>query len=255
MARTTSTAGPPSVSVVVTTYNYAAYLPQALDSVLAQRFQDLEIIVVDDGSADETPEVMRRYVTHPRLRYVRRPNGGQASAKNLGVRLAVGEYVAFLDADDVWTPDKLEKQIPLFASRPELGIVYSRCRRIDRHGEALGEPDLPLSRGRVTRQLFIENFIPFSSSVVRRTCFATVGMFDERLPMAIDYDLWLKMSLRYEVEYCDEILVLYRTGHGHMSDHVDLRLRCASFVARRFVEEHPGAIDRPTLKADRKSVV
>lgn len=243
--------GGPPVSVVVTTYNYAAYLPQAIDSVLAQQYDEYEVIVVDDGSTDDTADVVRRYLGHPQVRYVRRPNGGQASAKNLGVRLAVGEYVAFLDADDVWRPDKLRKQIPLFASRPDVGIVFARCVRIDKTGVPRGEPGLPLHRGWVTRQLFIENFIPFSSSVVRRECFTRVGMFDERLAMAIDYDLWLKVSLRYQVDYCDEILVLYRTGHGHMSENVEKRLECASFVARRFMHEHREAIDRRTRREDR----
>lgn len=238
------------VSVVIPVFNEAATIRDIVQKVRAIRLEK-EIIVVDDGSTDDTSNVVKRYLAHRRLRYVRQPNGGQASAKNLGVRLAAGEYVAFLDADDVWTPDKLEKQMPLFASRPEVGIVFARSMRIDRDGEPRGEPGLRLQRGRVTRQLFVENFIPFSSSVVRRRCFDTVGMFDERLAMAIDYDLWLKVSLRYQVDYCDEVLVRYRTGHGHMSDDVDTRIRCASLVARRFVREHPDAIDRTTLMEDR----
>src|SRR5262249_20149858 len=116
----------PAVSVVVATFNYGRYLAGALDSALAQTTSDLEIIVVDDGSTDETQLVIKPYLENPRIRYHGTDHRGQPAAKNVGVRLARASLVAFLDADDLWLPTKLEKQLALFSADPALAVVYSR---------------------------------------------------------------------------------------------------------------------------------
>src|SRR5215831_9468158 len=113
----------PIVSVVIPTYNNARFLPEALDSLLGQTYRDFELIVVDDGSTDDTLEVLKPY--RHLIRYVRKENGGPASARNLGIRHASGELIAFQDADDIWLPDKLQLQVDYLREHPEVGLVFS----------------------------------------------------------------------------------------------------------------------------------
>lgn len=238
----------PAVSVVLATYNYGRYLAGALDSALGQTLDDLEIIVIDDGSTDETQEVMAPYLANRRVRYFGTNHGGQPAAKNAGIRLARAPLISFLDADDLWLPTKLEKQAALFAGDPGLGVVYSRRRLMDEQGRHLhfSQPTLP--RGNVLEAMFRQNFICFSSAVVRRTVFDQVGLFDTKLALAIDYDLWLRIAQRYPFDFVDEPLVMYRTGHASLSRRTEERLMTAAGIMARFLDEHGGrsALD-PTL--------
>src|SRR5436309_555737 len=130
----TNTSDDPAVSVVIATYNYAHFLGQAIDSALAQTFRDFEIIVIDDASTDDTPEVMGSYAGRGRVRYYRIDHSGATRAKNEGMRRARGRYVALLDSDDLWHPEKLERQLELFRQAPDLGVVYTRRQIIDPAG-------------------------------------------------------------------------------------------------------------------------
>jgi glycosyltransferase involved in cell wall biosynthesis len=241
------------VSVVVTCYNYARYLPEAVGSVLDQTYGDLEVVLVDDGSTDETPQVVTQWRDEPRLRYVRQDNAGQASAKNLGIRLAREPLVAFLDADDRWDPTKLARQVPLFA-RPEVGVVYSRGLLLD----AAGATRLPARAswertpraGRVTEYLLYDNMVPFSSAVVRRSLLQEVGGFDEQLAMAIDWDLWLRLSRHCEFAWVDEPLLHYRIGHGdQMSRQALVRLECCERILARFLAQHGAELRQADVRA------
>ena len=227
----------PTVSVVIATYNYGRFLSEAIDSVLAQTFKDFEVIVVDDGSTDNTSEVILIYLSRHNFHYIKKENGGQASAKNRGIDESKGEFIAFLDADDVWFPTKLERQMPLF-SDPRVGVVYSKRVLIDLYGNERPFEHPKLYRGPVLDQIFINNFVCFSSAIVKRQCFEKVGKFDESLPMSIDYDLWLRMALHYHFDYVDAHLVMYRVGHGQMSDQLEKRFYYAWRIASRFIEEN-----------------
>src|SRR5215469_3696643 len=125
------------VTVIVPTYNMAHYLPQSVQSALGQSYANLEVQIVDDGSTDETAAVVRRWERDPRVRVHRQVNSGLSAARNSGISLARGEFVALLDADDVWMPDKLARQMPLFRGQPEVGVVYSDYQMVDDSGEAL----------------------------------------------------------------------------------------------------------------------
>jgi glycosyltransferase involved in cell wall biosynthesis len=231
----------PAVSVVIATYNYGRYLGGALDSVLAQTCRDLEVIVIDDGSTDRTPEVVRRYLRDARVRYYRTDHVGQPKAKNTGIRLARGPLVAFLDADDVWLPAKLERQLALFRQDRALGVAYTRRLVIDEHGREVEYEHPVMHRGKILDALFRSNrFVCFSSAVVRRDVLDDIGLFDESLPLAIDYDLWLRMGLRYRFDYLDTPLVQYRTGHANLSRRAEERLRAVSRIMERFLEEQGG---------------
>ena len=236
------------VSVVVATYNMGRFLPEALESVLRQTYAPFEIHVVDDGSTDGTPEFVRPFLHVPGLTYHRQPNQGQASAKNVGVRAATGDLIAFLDADDLWTPGKLELQVSAFERRPDVGVVHSNFAYIDEEGAILGSPKRRYYDGWIAGRLLVENFVNGMSSVVRRECFNVVGLFDESLPMAIDYDLWLRISAKYQFLFVDEVTYLYRKWAGQMSHNYRRRLQCAIAVMERFLAEHPGLVDRRTVR-------
>jgi glycosyltransferase involved in cell wall biosynthesis len=223
----------PSVSVVIPVYNGAAYLEQALASILRQNVGDVEIVVVDDGSTDDTPRVLDGY--RGRIMALRQANGGMASARTRGIRAARGELVAFVDADDYWLDDKLAPQLSVFARRPDVGLVYSNA--LFQQGNRLLPQTLfdiySPHRGRVFDKLLIASFIPVASVVVRRQCLDAVGLFDERLIICADYDLWLRLAARYDVDYVDAPLVVYRRHDGNITHNVEHALREAIGITRR----------------------
>jgi glycosyltransferase involved in cell wall biosynthesis len=224
---------PPAVSVVMAAKNYARFLPAAVESVRAQTFADWELLVIDDGSSDHTPEAARPFLADPRIRYFRSDKLGQPRAKNLGIGLSRGPFVAFLDADDAWRPAKLEKQLAIFRDRPAVGVVFCRRSLINELGEPLATPQAAPPRGRVLDAMFVQNFVCFSSVVVRREVFAHVGRFDPLWDLAIDYDLWLRVAAHHEFDYIDEELVLYRTGHGNLSKKLSDRVATAMSIMHR----------------------
>lgn len=236
----------PAVSVVVTTFNYGRYIEEALKSALDQSFRDLEIIVVDDGSTDDTANRTQPFLADKRLTYCRREHEGQAAAKNFGISKARAPVIAFLDADDRWLPRKLELQMQLLTKGQSLGVVYSRRLLMNESGHEIfyRQPDLP--RGRVVQDMFCDNFICFSSSVVRRCVFERIGAFDNSLNLAVDYDLWLRAARRFDFDYIDEPLVYYRTGHANLSSRIEERLSVVQFIMNRFLNDQGGKREIPS---------
>jgi glycosyltransferase involved in cell wall biosynthesis len=231
----------PLVSVVIASYNMGQYLAVSLRSALDQTYRDIEVVVVDDGSTDDTQDVIKPFLGDTRLRYVHQSNGGQAYAKNRGIREATGEFVAFLDADDIWLPRKLETQMPLFLAQ-DVGVVFCRSVEIDAQGAQLRLLDFPLYRGSISGQLLIFNFIGFSTSVVRKRCFERLGAFRQDLGMGIDYDLWLRFSAHYTFDFVDAQLVRYRVWPGQMSSNVERRYMNGIKIMEKFLAEHPDAV-------------
>jgi glycosyltransferase involved in cell wall biosynthesis len=236
----------PLVSVVIATYNMADFLPLAIQSVIAQTYQNIEVLIVDDGSTDGSADAVAPFLADPRVRYQKQGNGGQAVAKNRGIRESKGDYVAFLDADDLWTPDKLEAQIPLFSASEAVGIVYSAFAYIDERGNQLPRVSGRLYRGCVCGPLLISNFVGFGTSVVKRDCFERLGLFKESLQMGIDYDLWLRFSTRYEFDYVSRPLLYYREWPGQMSRNWRSRYLSGIEIMKNFLHEFPGAVDERT---------
>jgi len=237
----------PLVSVVIATYNMANYLPLAVRSVLTQTYKNLELLVVDDGSTDDTLESIKPLLNDPRVRYITQENKGQAAAKNFGIRESNGEYIAFLDADDLWVPEKLDLQIPLFLSSKTLGVVYAKLLYIDETGNKLGKVDnYGLYRGKICNPLFIRNFIRFGTTVVKRECFEHLGTFKENIRMGIDYDLWLRFSTQYEFDYVNRPLLYYRIWSGQMSNNCRERYLTGIEIMKYFLLEYPGVVDKKT---------
>jgi glycosyltransferase involved in cell wall biosynthesis len=222
----------PGVSVVIATRNYGRYLAGAIRSVLEQTWRDLEIVIVDDGSTDDTPAVVRPFLADSRVRYYRTDGLGQSPAKNLGIQLSQAPLIAFLDGDDEWLPPKLERQLPLFGD-PAVGVVYSRRLLMNEEGRDLTAPQTAAARGRIYNDLLATNPVCFSSVVVRRTVFETVGLFDPGLQLAIDYDLWLRVAQHFDFDYVDDPQVRYRTGHANLSSRIVERLQTVLAILRR----------------------
>jgi glycosyltransferase involved in cell wall biosynthesis len=221
----------------------AQYLPAAVDSVLAQQdWSNLEVVVVDDGSQDDTEQHMIRFEDDRRVRYIRTENRGQPRAKNRGISEAKGEFLAFCDADDIWEPTKLAKQMPEFQD-PDVGVVYSEVAYIDDAGNGLPkEPSTDRESGWVTSHLVIRNFVPFGTAVMRGTCIERQGAFDEGLPMGIDWDLWLRLSVAWKFIYVPEVTYLYRIWPGQMSKNYRGRYANAFKILEKFLKANPGVV-------------
>lgn len=225
----------PAVSVVMAAKNYASFLPEAIDSLLAQTFADWELVIVDDGSIDATPAVVRPYLADLRIRYFRSDVLGQSRAKNLGIGFSCGEFIAFLDADDAWFPTKLAEQVELLRSHPAVGVTYTQRELIDETGKSLGFRTETLPGGWVLPQIFLQNFVCFSSAMVRREVFDSVGVFDPALDLSIDYDLWLRAAAHFEFRPIQKVLVKYRTGHGNLSKKLADRVATAIGIMNQAV--------------------
>jgi glycosyltransferase involved in cell wall biosynthesis len=199
------------VSVIIPTYNRAAFVKEAVDSVLDQSFRDWDLTVVDDGSNDKTQGILAPYADI--LRYERTAHRGVSAARNEGVRLTRGEWIAFLDSDDLWLPRKLERQIQSLRDSRWTPVCYTdeiwirngkRVNQRARHGKHSGwifEQCLPLC------------IISPSSALIRRDLLEEVGGFDEGLPACEDYDLWLRVTARHPVLFLAEKLIVKRGGH------------------------------------------
>jgi len=204
----------PQVSVIIPTYNRAQYVCEAIDSVLAQTYRDLEIIVVDDGSTDNTREVLGKY--DDQVRYIYRENGGPSAARNTGLGHARGEYIAFLDSDDLFLPGKLEVQLKGFDQFPKVGMVYSKS--LPFHSTFNIADRCLDSVGHITFQIhdIFEDMLLLRKGpntiepLVRRDCFSQVGNFDEQLVVGEDSNMWLRVIAHYPVAFANTIVARYR---------------------------------------------
>ena len=202
----------PSVSVVIPTYNRSEFLRESVGSVLAQTFCDLELIVVDDGSSDDTYEVISSF-SDPRIHYEYQENCGVSSARNLGVSRSCTPYLAFLDSDDVWLPDKLERQLSFFGERTDISICQTEEVWV-RNGHRVN----PKQKHAKHSGWIFEDCLPLcivspSAVMFRREAFDALAGFDESFPACEDYDLWLRAALRYEIHTLSEPLIIKRGGH------------------------------------------
>ena len=201
----------PKVSVIIPTYNRGWILREAIDSVLAQDYTDYELIVVDDGSTDNTREILDSYGRD--IIVLQQPNKGVSAARNRGIAESRAQLVALLDSDDIWLPQKLTRQVAFFKSNPDAlicqteetwvrnGVRVNPKKRHHKFSGMIFEPSLALC------------LVSPSAVMIRKTLFDTVGLFDESLPACEDYDLWLRVSCRYPVFLIDEPLIIKHGGH------------------------------------------
>jgi glycosyltransferase involved in cell wall biosynthesis len=214
----------PLVTVIIPAYNYARYLPQAIGSVLSQTCPDFELVIVDDGSTDNTAEVVKPFLkADPRVRYTYQNNAGLSAARNTGIRQARTPFLAFLDADDEWEPAFLERCLETLRGLPEsFGLVGCRHVPIDvlgKQGE-YSRRDTRGSREISQRELILKN--RFSPAVLaKRSAFDQAGGFEETLKSSEDRDMWIRIASQMRVFYLDEPLVLKRAHTLNMSSHSD----------------------------------
>lgn len=207
----------PVISVVVPAYNAEATLLDTIDSIRRQTFQDFELIVIDDGSTDGT---LRRVqsVHDPRLRVFSYPNGGLPAARNHGIEKSRGEFMTFIDADDLWTPDKLERQLQALRRHPEAALAYSWTAFIDQRGEFLFAKEPSHFQGDVYAELLRGFFVASGSNIlVRQRCVDAVGRFDTTLEAAQDWDFCLRVAARWPFVVVPRYQILYRIWEGAMS--------------------------------------
>lgn len=225
----------PTVSVVIPTHNRAPLVAGAIKSVLGQTFQDFEIVVVDDASQDDTPEVVAGF-QDCRIRYLRNAvSRGDAGARNVGIRSSTAPYIAFLDDDDEWMPEKLAQQIEKFEqSLGEVGAVYAGCLTIDdASGKILGVV-LPDKRGDLRDEIFVRNHVTTSSVMIRRECFEQLGLFDENIPYCSDYDMWIRISEKFHFECIRTPLVRYRVHQNKLSMNFGKVIRGQEILLRKY---------------------
>jgi glycosyltransferase involved in cell wall biosynthesis len=225
----------PLVSVVIPAFNARHWISNAIDSVLTQTHQPVETIVVDDGSTDDTAAfVTSRYAD---ILLIRQPNRGLSAARNAGLAAARGEFVQFLDADDVLLPAKLERQLALLQPRPELAGVYCDFEYLECDGRRAGSGFAEVPAGGVLRSLLRRNFIVAHAPLLRTEVVRAHGGFDEGLSACEDYDLWLRLAAAgREFHGTDDVLVLYRRTPGSMSGDVRRQAQQTLKVLRRVPE-------------------
>lgn len=264
----------PLVSVIIPAYNAEKFIADALESVFAQTYRPLEIIVIDDGSTDETVKIVKNYQTsftgkfsetsktnETNLIYIYQQNSGPSKARNTGINAAKGEYIAFLDADDIWTKDKLEKQIHLFNKDQTIDIVFSNVKKTKvKNGKT--ETFVMFNRHNLDKTFFgheylvlnpVEkllkiNFMLTPSVIIKKTCFKEGFFFNEKRHYVEDWELWLKMSLYFTFGYVNDVCVhKIERGDGLSSNKLDMYLSTMD-IMESFIENNKIEIDKLNLK-------
>ena len=203
----------PNVSAIIPAFNAERFVGEAILSVLGQTYQDFEITVIDDGSTDLTEEAVRAFDKEERLKYVRQSNRGPSAARNAGLKVSSGRLIAFLDADDVWLPGKLEAQVQALSSSPQPSVVYSDFGLIDDEGRPLPRTWMRgPSHDSLAADLMFGNVIAGSASSVLlpKEFFRSVGVFDEELWTCEDQDMWRRLAMVYGFLFLEAVHVLVR---------------------------------------------
>lgn len=235
----------PAVSIVIATYNRAHLLPATLDSILGQTFKDFEIILVDDGSTDNTPEVMAPYAAH--VRYIHQKNRGPSAARNLGVSKATGGWIAFQDSDDLCAPAHLQTLYGYAKNRPGCGMVFA-------NGAYLGSREhnrntiIPASKSRELAKrgiriedIFDKSIVRLQAALISKAAYDAVGGHDESLRICMDLDLSFRLLMKYPIAYIDEVVFLYRKHEGNIGRNEELRLTENIRVIEKLLQNYPAA--------------
>jgi glycosyltransferase involved in cell wall biosynthesis len=227
------------VTALIPTYNYGRFVTQAVESALAQTYPHLEIIVVDDGSSDDTRQQLARY--SDRIRYIYQDNQSVAAARNTGIQAARGDLIAFLDADDLWHPHKLDVQVRYLADHPAVRLLaVDRLADGVQHWPPLQDLAQPKAHAISVEELVLRPYFAPSGVLVRKECFDTVGFFDTSLRNAEDYDMWIRIACRFPVVKLEVPLWWYRV-HGANKSHVPARQEAAALtiLKKTFAQNSP----------------
>ncbi|UUA71389.1 glycosyltransferase family 2 protein [Cellvibrio sp. QJXJ] len=238
------------ISIITPTYNREAFLPAAIESVLAQSYKEFELIIVDDGSTDNSRELINAYADKdPRVKYLYQENQRQSVARNYALSIAKGDFICFLDSDNYWPHDKLEKSLKAFEQHPEADIVYGDCITIDEQGNELHRNNMRRYSGNIAALLLKDNFVSMNTTMTRRKCFNEMGGMSGKRRVADDYDLWLKFSSRYRFQYIPEFLAYYRVMENQISSNKKLRFETNEKIILDFLAAYPDAVSEQEKKA------
>ena len=240
--------GNPTVSVIMAAYNHAGYIAQAITSVLSQSWHDLELIVIDDGSTDRTREVVAAFADP--VRYIYQENQGQGGARNTGIAHARGEFVSFLDDDDLWLPGCLETVVAVLRSRPEVGALYASCQVIDGAGNRLPQiMSRVVEPGEMYATLVEGGWFPPLVVTVRKSVLDDVGPLDLSLRGTDDWELWLRVASKHVFVGISDVVALYRMHGGGLSANTEHMLHDKiKAIAKHFGPEEGDPSTWPAIR-------
>ncbi|MFB2882319.1 glycosyltransferase [Floridanema aerugineum] len=232
----------PTISVIIPVYNGEKTIQQTIESVINQTFTDFEIIIINDGSKDSTLDIIST-IQDPRIKVFSYANAGLSASRNRGLSLASGEFISFLDADDCWTPDKLQAQLEALQANPEAAVAYSWTDYIDEYGQVLRSGTRISVSGNVYEKLLVRNFLENgSNALIRRQALTEVGNFDESLTAAEDWDMYVRLASRYHFVVVRSPQILYRVSTSSMSTNVAKQEAASLQVIERAFNQAPESL-------------
>jgi glycosyltransferase involved in cell wall biosynthesis len=205
-----------TVSIILTCYNGQNWIKETIESVIEQTFEDFQLIIVNDGSIDDSEKIIKPFLFDPRITYFYQPNRGIPGARNAGLNRAIGKYICILDQDDLWLNNKLERQVHYLNRHPQSGMVYANAYHIDEDGNIFGlrnPPDTGDQKKTIEKLIVKGNFMPIVTAMIRRKCFDQVGFFDEQLYGCDDYDFWLRLASQFDFGFIKAPLAKLRYHH------------------------------------------
>jgi len=232
----------PIISVILPVYNGEKTIKETVRSVLSQTFSEFELIIINDGSADSTVDIVSS-IEDERIKVFSYPNAGQPASRNRGIAQAQGDYIAFIDADDLWTADKLEAQYKALQDNPQAALAYSWTDWIDESGELLKRGSYITESGDVLSKLLLNDFVANGSNpLIRRQALLDVGGFDESLSNAHDWEMWLRLAMRYPFVAVPSPQVLYRKSTSSMSANIWGMERSSIQVIEKALNQAPASL-------------
>ena len=226
-------------SVIIPTYNRKQFIIEAIDSVLNQTYENWEICIVDDGSTDNTYEEIEYLLKNPKIKYKYQENAGQSVARNNAILLSTGQYVCFLDSDNIWLYNRLEIASCYIENNPHADVIYGDSITIDINGKELTRKKIQKFSGRITHELLKDNFVSMNAALAKRECFEELGMFNEQDRLAEDYELWLRFSTQYSFLYVPEFMAKYRVMDDQLSTDKDKRFFANESIIKKFKKTYP----------------
>jgi glycosyltransferase involved in cell wall biosynthesis len=239
----------PLVSVIMPTYNREVLLVEAVDSVIEQSYEHWELIIVDDGSVDNTAAVVNdRYGKDERIKYIHQPNQGQSVARNNGVEFSSGEYIAFLDSDNLWDANRLREGVSVLQENPEVGLCYADVIYIDANSDEIHRINMPRYTGFVFPKLIVDNFVSMNTVMVRRAVLPSLRPFNQKNRLDEDYELWLDMSVKNQYFYIPKYLAYYRIEGERISNNFMVRLDANETTVKKILTKYNVSVSEPDIR-------
>ena len=232
------------ISVIMATYNRATLIVEAIESVYAQNYHNLELIVVDDGSVDNTVDVIQPWIARDDFIFLQQINQGQPAAQNLALTRATGDFICFLDSDNIWLPGKLNRQLAFMAEHPEVDILYGDLITIDGEGRETGRHNMPRYSGRIYRELLKDNCVSGNTAMMRRHCLERCGPFDASVRVAADFEMWLRYSPHCTFHYLPEFFAKYRVFPDQISSDKERRFNSVKTSMTKFFKANPSLLPK-----------